>query len=165
MSTLLLGSFSIKLSGNSIKCFWIRGNYNNLSKISKLFTTGTSQMWSHLKHHLYHDCQIVGVVRRQMRIKSPHNFLEKALHVVSPEWRLKGNGLIKYTPQRPNIWFLIICLVFPDLWACIVRCSRLCLTHRFDKLRHIKIPKFGLTIFVKKDIGTLDISMEDLHIM
>ena len=130
--------------------------------VQNLFA-GRSFLRINLKQRLQYGTQVIRVMAWNFRIDSFHNSVVESLHVFSCERRIQGNQLVKDTAEWPDIRFVIIRFVLPDLRTCIVGCSCLCLENAsLGYFRHIQISKLDHPIFCEEDVGTLDISVDDL---
>jgi hypothetical protein len=90
----------------------------------------------------------------------------KALHVVCPEWRNEGTHFVEDAPQRPDIALGVIWHVSPNLGACVIRCSCLCVTEAFlHNFRNIQIAKFRLHIPIQENVSRLHVSVQYFSIV
>ena len=130
----------------------------------------------HCQHHLYNIIQIYTIVTGQLGISTFDNFLIKPIHILSPKWWLLTSHLINHTSSWPYIrsWhslfpkilLLIIWLIHPYFWRCVIRSSSLCIKQSFFRdFRHIHISDFHKPVFVHEYICTFHVAMENFHIM
>ena len=93
-------------------------------------------------------------------------FIE-ALHVICREGRLKCNDLIEDTTEGPDVTLDVIGLVPPNLWACVVRGTSLCVVQAtlVGHLGYIHVSKLGSEIFIEENVRTLEVSVHDVEVM
>ena len=89
------------------------------------FITAWSHLGSDLDQKLDRLGKFIWKYVWNFRVNSSQHLFVQALHVFGSEWWFKGNRLIQNASQRPNIRFVIIRLVTPDLGRCIIRGTRL----------------------------------------
>lgn len=103
---------------------------------------------------------------RNFRINTFHDSLIETLHVLGCEWWIQSNQFVQYAAQRPYIRLQIIWLILPDFRTCVIWSS--CLSFQNSGLSNfgnIQITQFHHSIFREENIGTFDISMNNLLIM
>lgn len=95
--------------------------------------------------HAFNDCsQLLGVIISDLGVNSLYDFLVKSVHVLSPEGRLECGHLIDHAPETPNVRFVIIRLVLPNLRTSIVRSTSLSIEKSiFCDFGNIHISQFG----------------------
>jgi hypothetical protein len=107
-------------------------------------------------------CEFIGVDLGDGMVGPSHDVLMKVAHAVSREGRSEGGHLIENTAQGPDVRFVIIRFILPDLWTGIVRCAGLCLNHSmFIDLRHIHI-SYLVDLLAHEDVFAFEISMQNL---
>ena len=78
----------------------------------------------------------------------------KSFHILSLERDLKSCHFVDDNSQRPNIRLRVIRFLVPDLWTGIVRRTSLGVEKSFfGDFRYIEVSKFGLALFVEKNVG------------
>lgn len=89
------------------------------------------------------------------------------MNVVSKKRRPEGSHFIKNTTHRPNVAFAIVRQVSPNFRAGIIRSASLGASKTtLTDLANIQISQLDLfVILAQQQIGTLDISMKDVHPM
>jgi hypothetical protein len=87
--------------------------------------TARSHLWSDLDQKLDRLGQFIRKYVWNFRVNSSQHLFIQTLHIFGSERWFKGNRLIQNASQRPNIRFVIIRLVTPDLGRCIIRGTRL----------------------------------------
>lgn len=91
---------------------------------------------------------------------------KKSIHVICSERRHELTHFINYTSKRPNVWFQIVWLIFPDLRWCVVGSSSLCVKQAFfGNFGYIKVSELRSTIFVQKYVCWLHISVQYFELM
>jgi hypothetical protein len=88
-----------------------------------------AEVWSDLQHHFEDDGDLLRIFWRDVGVEAARDLLEESLHVVGPEGRFEGNGLVDDAAQGPDIRFFVVGLVLPDLGTGVVGRARLGLAH------------------------------------
>lgn len=122
-------------------------------------------MRSYLQQHSKNNVELIRVFGREPRVEASHDFFEQTFHVTCSEGWLERNGFIKYTSQRPDIRFFVIGQILPDFRTRVIRCACLGLAHALHHLRNVQIPQLHHPILRQKHVRTLQITMQDFHIM
>jgi hypothetical protein len=81
---------------------------------------------------------------------------------------IKSHKLKKNTAETPNIRFLIIHFILPNLWCHYARCayfSTCQITSLSHELRYSKVPNLQLILRTDENILTFQISVQDSLIM
>jgi hypothetical protein len=103
---------------------------------------------------------------RNLRVDSSQNFLVKTLHVFCSKGRFQSNCFIKYTSQRPNVTFLIVRLISPYFWTCIIWCPSLGVKQTFFcNFGNIHVAKFDTPVFIQEHVGTFQVSVENTDLV
>jgi hypothetical protein len=79
---------------------------------------------------------------------------------------MQRSSFIGNAPERPDITFQVVGLVFPDFRGGVVGCAGLRVDEAsFGHLGDIQVPQFNGAIGVEEDICALDVSVEDPSVM
>jgi hypothetical protein len=60
---------------------------------------------------------------------------------------------------------MVVGLVFPDLWACIVWGTCLGAEETLCNLRHVEVTHLDHAIFGQEQIGAFDVPVDDFEVM
>lgn len=72
-----------------------------------------------------HFGKLVRVVLWNFRVRAGEHSAVKPVHVNGFKRRVKGRHFVNHAAQRPDVAFVVVRLVFPDLGTCVVRRARL----------------------------------------
>ena len=87
-------------------------------------------------------------------------------HVIRVEWRLEGSHFIEDAPQGPDVRFMVVRLVFSDLWAGIIGCSGLSIKEPLlSQLGDIHIAQFNDMVFRNEHVGRFEVSVVNVHVV
>lgn len=73
-----------------------------------------------LKQLLDHLREIRAIVSRDFGVSTLQNPFIEPIHIIGSEGWLQGCHFVQYTAERPNVALVIIGLIPPYLWRCIV---------------------------------------------
>lgn len=93
--------------------------------------------------------------------------LVKQVHICSLERRRQCDHFVEDTAQRPYITLIIVGLIFPYLWRCIIGRASLREEHTIflGLFGNIQVAKFNNAIELKENVGRFEISVQDLLLM
>lgn len=105
-------------------------------------------------------------MRGNFWIYTLHNSLVKAFHILRSEWGIQSHKFVKNASQGPYITFVIIRFVLPNFRTCIVWSTGLSFQNPcFCNFWDIQVSKFYHSVFVKKYVCALYISMNNFFLM
>jgi hypothetical protein len=70
--------------------------------------------------------QFLRISSRDCRIPCHLDILVESLHIRRHKRWSETAHLIDNAPERPDVAFVVVGLIPPNLWASIIGCSRLC---------------------------------------
>ena len=120
------------------------------------FLTRRSHFCIYLQKRPNNSTEFLRVICWKASIYPSSHLLVETFHILGLERDFQANKLVKHATQWPNIWLLIIGLIFPYLRTGVVRGS--CLGHcksLFWYLRNIHVSKLCHIVFIQKDVCCL----------
>ena len=132
--------------------------------LAKCFKRRWSMLWLLGKHHFDKLRKLLWVHWRNRLWFLLCNAVSELHEVIALKWWLKTSKMVKRTSNSPYINFLVVLMVFDELWTEIQRCaySRIMGKHSFNQvIWNAHVTKLDLFVLRHKDVKTLDVSVYD----
>lgn len=112
--------------------------------------------------------QIVAVLGRDRVIDAPRYLAVEPLDGLGAEGRLLRTELVDYAPEAPDVAFLVVGAVLPDLGRRVIGRPRLRVRHLvlLDDFGHIQVAEQDLLLVLADEyVGRLQVSVHDAEVV
>ena len=102
-------------------------------------------------------------VVRYARVGATQHLAVQTCHVICSEGRPQRDTLVQDAAQGPDVALHVVGLISPDLGRSVIRCTGLRVEEApLRDLGDVHVAELGRSIFVQENVGTLQISMENV---